>query len=69
MLFLQGTRDALADAALIAAVAERSARARRCASSTTPTTRSTCAPRRGRTDAQTLAALLDALRDWIDALP
>jgi hypothetical protein len=67
MLFLQGTRDELADLVLVQALAQRLG------------TRATLAlfddadhgfhvsARSGRTDAQTLAAMLDATAAWMAA--
>jgi predicted alpha/beta-hydrolase family hydrolase len=69
MLFLQGTRDALADAALIAAVADRLAPRGTLRFFEDADHAFHVRASSGRTDAQTLAELLDALRDWIDALP
>jgi hypothetical protein len=67
MLFLQGTRDALADPALLRAVVDRlGTRATLCPfeaadhSFHVPT-------RSGRTDAEVLEAIVDALVHWIDA--
>ena len=66
MLFLQGTRDELADArAARSRSSTRSARARRSRSSTTPTIRSTCARSSGRNDAQVREAMLDATVAWM----
>ena len=69
MLFLQGTRDALAE---LDAAASRwssgSARARRCSCSTMPTIRSTCRRAAAARTPRCAREMLDALARWIEPL-
>jgi predicted alpha/beta-hydrolase family hydrolase len=68
MLFLQGTRDALADAKLLSAVAARLG-ARATLSWLQDADHSWHVPARsGRTDPQVRNAALHTLADWIDSL-
>jgi predicted alpha/beta-hydrolase family hydrolase len=67
MLFLQGTRDALADASLMRSLCERLG-GKATLSFFEDADHSFHVPAKtGRTDAQVLAAVLDAMAAWIDA--
>jgi predicted alpha/beta-hydrolase family hydrolase len=66
MLFLQGTRDALADAALMRALAGRLGAAARLSFYEDADHSFHVPARSGRTDAQVLAAMLDELARWME---
>ena len=68
MLFLQGSRDALADPALLAAEV-RKLGARATLMTTEDADHSFHVPKRsGRTDAEVMDALLDTIAEWIEAV-
>ena len=65
MLFLQGTRDALADLALLRAADRAARRARRAATCSQDADHSFHVPARsGRKDADVRGEMLDALAAW-----
>ncbi len=68
MLFLQGTRDGLADLALISGVAGALGPRAALATFDDADHAFHVRARSGRTDAGTLAAMLDAAAEWIDGL-
>ncbi|MEO8080189.1 MAG: alpha/beta family hydrolase, partial [Caldimonas sp.] len=68
MLFLQGTRDGLADLALISGVADALGPRAALAPFDDADHAFHVRARSGRTDAGTLAAMLDAAAEWIDGL-
>ena len=69
MLFLQGTRDELAELDLLRAAGRAARRARDAAAvRRTPTTPSTCRRAAAARDADVLAEMLDALAAWIEPL-
>jgi hypothetical protein len=66
MLFVQGTRDALADPSLIQQVATEVWRQARLISITAADHSFHVPARSGRTDAQVRTELLDVLVEWMD---
>jgi uncharacterized protein len=66
MLFLQGTRDALADMTLLAPIVERLGVVATLVSVEGADHSFHVPVRSGRTDAQVLADMLDALADWVE---